>query len=406
MPVDIPKNPKVYTTVYEDFRGVDFTNDPSNVWYRRSPDAVNMLPDEAGRPFKRTGWEIVLSVDDLAQKYYDDGATSEEEIQPTEATIRKCYYFEMYNSDHVVIFTNFGVFFYRDGELLSSADILETKTETGELSYDKSVIDSYYRAFFFEGGGERAFYIYGDFKVWKYYYGKYDKDDTGEDQFYFRQVETYIPRVNISVDAKHVSGEPLENVNLFSDFVAEEYQNNEYKSIDRSEGHAPRTSITGASVIVDDIAFTTIASAEGAYVFTYTEADHSWLLSGDQVYISNYGITLAYTGAITDGATITVEMLVQPRINLGRTITDITGMKVYVSHTTQFDTPLTIIASGTPSASQCKIATESGGSYLTFSRFENPLVSGEDAIRVIFPRSLAASTQRSDEVRGLTATAT
>ena len=225
-------------------------------------------------------------------------------------------------------------------------------------------------------------------------------------QFYFRQVETYIPRVNIAVDAKHVSGEPFEDVNLFSDFVAEEYQDNEYKSVDRSEGRAPRTSITGATVYVDDTAFTSLASAEGTYVFTYTEADHSWLLSGDQVYISNYGITLAYTGTIADGATITVEMLIQHRINLGRTITDITGMKVFVSHNTQFDTELTIIASGTPSASQCKLVTESGGSYLTFSRSENPLVGGEDAIRVIFPRSLAASTQRSDEVRGLTATAT
>lgn len=406
MPVNVPENPKVYTTKYEDFKGVDFTNDPSNVWYRRSPEAVNMLPDEAGRPFKRTGWEIVLPVSALAQKYYDDGATSTGEVKPTEATIRKCYYFEMYNSDHIVIFTNFGVFFYRDGELLSSEDILETKTETGDLSYDQSVIDSFYRAFFFEGGGERAFYIYGDFKVWKYYYGKYDKDDTGEDQFYFRQVETYIPRVNISVDAKHVSGEPLEDVNLFSDYVAEDYQNNEYKAVDYSENHAPRTSITGASVIVDDTAFTSLANEQGTYVFTYTEADHSWLLSGDQVYISNYGITLANANAIPDNATITVEMLVTHRVNLGRVITDITGMQVWVSHTTQFDTELEIIAGGTPSATQCKLVTETGGSYLVFNHSEYPLVSGEDAIRVIFPRSLAAATTQTVTFTNQTATAT
>lgn len=406
MLLNIPENPKVLTTKYENFKGVDFTNDPSNVWYRRSPDAVNMLPDEAGRPFKRTGWEVAISAAQLAQKYYSDGATATGEIKPTEATIRKCYYFEMAGYDHIVIFTNFGVFFYRDGELLSSEDILETKTETGELSYNKSVIDSYYRAFFFEGGGERAFYIYGDFKVWKYYYGKHDKEDTGADQFYFRQVETYIPRVNIAVDAKHVSGEPFEDVNLFSDFVSEEYQDNEYKSIDRSQDHEPRTSISGASVIVDDIAFTSFASAEGTYTFTYTEADHSWLLSGDQVYISNYGITLANVNAIPDAATITVEMLKEHRINLGRTVTDITGMKVFVSRNTQFDTELTIIAGGTPTSSQCKLSTDTGGSYLTFAQSELPLVSGEDCIKVIFPRSLAAATQRSIESRGLTATAT
>jgi hypothetical protein len=124
------------------------------------------------------------------------------------------------------------------------------------------------------------------------------------------------------------------------------------------------------------------------------------------VYISNYGITLANANAIPDAATITVEMLKEHRINLGRTVTDITGMKVFVSRNTQFDTELTIIASGTPTSSQCKLSTDTGGSYLTFAQSELPLVSGEDCIKVIFPRSLAAATQRSVESRGLTATAT
>lgn len=390
MPLEIPKDPKTYTTVYENFKGVDFTNDPSNVWQKRSPEAVNMMPDESGRPFKRTGWEIVLSSDDLAQKYYDDGATGVGEGKPSETTIRKCYYFEMAGFDHIVIFTNYGVFFYRNGDLLSSVDIASGSNPSSNLSYDKSVIDSYYRAFFFEGGGTRAFYIYGNFKIWKYYW-----DDSGS-KFKFEQAETYIPRVNISIDPKHEDGQAFEDVNLFSDFVAEEYQNNLYKTIDRSAGHAPRTSITGATVYVDDYAFTTYAENDGTYVFTYDSANASWLLSGDQVYISNYGITLNTTAAIPNNATITVEMLRVFRIDLGRTITSITGMKVYVSHSTQFDTELTIEASSSPpsSASKCTITTGAGGSYLQFYQSELPLVAGEDAIRVIFPRNLAATTLR------------
>ena len=57
MALEIPKNPKVYTTKYENFRGVDFTNNPTKVRYRRSPSGKNMLPDASGVPFKRHGWK-------------------------------------------------------------------------------------------------------------------------------------------------------------------------------------------------------------------------------------------------------------------------------------------------------------------------------------------------------------
>ena len=395
MPITVPESPKVLTTTYENFKGVDFTNDPSNVWYRRSPDAVNMLPDEAGRPFKRTGWEIAVSASDFAAKYAADKSTT----APAEVGIRRCYYFTLHGLDHVVIFTGLGVYVYRqneDGtsELISSVDM------GNNLSYEPALVESYDRAFFFEGGGKAGFYIYGGFSVWKYHY---------DDGFKWEQAETYIPRVNISIDAKHVSGTALEGVNLFSDYVYEEYQDSNYlyisgtPAITDSEGQ-PLT----ASLSVDESTFITLASTPQTYTFTYTSAEHSWLLSGDKVLISNYGITVGYVGDMVDGARITVTVAGGSRINLGRTITDITGMRVYVSRTTQFDTELNIVVSSSPpsSPSQCTLNTLSGGSYIQFYQTEYPLVSGEDAIRVQFPRNLAATTAPRTPQVTLTATAT
>lgn len=57
MPLQTPEEPKVYTTVYKNFKGVDFTADQARVYNRRSPDAVNILPDDGGIPYKRTGWK-------------------------------------------------------------------------------------------------------------------------------------------------------------------------------------------------------------------------------------------------------------------------------------------------------------------------------------------------------------
>lgn len=70
MPVSVPNSPKVLTTKYQNWRGVDYTNDPSNVWYRRSPNGLNMLPNLDGQPFKRNGWKVELSTDDFVEAKY------------------------------------------------------------------------------------------------------------------------------------------------------------------------------------------------------------------------------------------------------------------------------------------------------------------------------------------------
>ena len=66
MPISVPNSPKVLTTKYQNWRGVDYTNDPSNVWYRRSPNGLNMLPNLDGQPFKRHGWKVEFIPDDFA----------------------------------------------------------------------------------------------------------------------------------------------------------------------------------------------------------------------------------------------------------------------------------------------------------------------------------------------------
>ena len=375
MAMEIPKAEKIYTTKYADFRGVDFTDDPSNVWYRRSPDAVNMLPDESGKPFKRTGWEIAVSASDMATLY----STDNNKAAPSEVTVNKCHYFELAGQDHIIIFTNIGVFFYREGELSSSKSL----DANNVISYDQDLINSYDRSFFFEGGGKSAFYTYGGFKIWKYAY-----DDTNG--FTWQVVEPYIPRVNIGVDARHEVGAGLEAVNMLSDFICEEFTDNVYLEITSQS-----TNVTGASLSVDVTLFTSVITLPSdftgypaTYVFTYSGSDHSWLLDGDQVLLSYYGISI--NANPLDGDTITIVLNYVKRINLPKKILDKTGMKVYVSTTTQFDTQL-VLEDNPPSHTSdgyCTLVTpQSGNSYIVFYKEWLPLVEGEDAIRVVYPRN-------------------
>lgn len=52
----------INTRVYEKFKGVDFTTDPSMVESYRSPWAVNMISDKGGMPEKRAGWRKLLQI--------------------------------------------------------------------------------------------------------------------------------------------------------------------------------------------------------------------------------------------------------------------------------------------------------------------------------------------------------
>lgn len=52
-------NAKLRSKAYTAFRGCDFTTDPAEIDDSRSPDALNMIADEAGFPVKRCGWRVM-----------------------------------------------------------------------------------------------------------------------------------------------------------------------------------------------------------------------------------------------------------------------------------------------------------------------------------------------------------
>ncbi len=49
----------LYTKVYHQFSGVDFTTDDTNISDSRSPDSLNLIADAAGFPEKRVGWRTI-----------------------------------------------------------------------------------------------------------------------------------------------------------------------------------------------------------------------------------------------------------------------------------------------------------------------------------------------------------
>lgn len=57
------KRSAIRTTIYTDFKGVDFSTDASLVSPSRSPWAVNLLADTGGMPEKRPGWRVLQEVE-------------------------------------------------------------------------------------------------------------------------------------------------------------------------------------------------------------------------------------------------------------------------------------------------------------------------------------------------------
>ena len=380
MPINVPDNQKIFTTTYENFKGVDFTNDPSNVWYRRSPDGLNLLPDESGKPYKRHGWKKEVTAEQFANLYAADNNA----VAPSEISIRKCYYFQLAGLDHLVVFTNYGVFIYREEEGTDARGVLmssKTMNPQSMISYDKDMIESWDRAYFFEGNGKAAFYIYGGYKIWEYSY------NTDTEKYEWNPVEPYIPTVNIAVDAKHLSGEAYETVNMLSDYIAESFQNNVFATV---TGRS--TTVPQATVRVTEIQFLSLLWEEGTYVFTYTNEDHSWLYGGDKVQISDYGITIDKTPQ--DGNTITVTVSTVTRINLPKMITSTEGMQVWAAEDYAFNKRLTLhsVEPASPQMYDCTLITVGSNSYLKFYKEFLPLVDGEDAIKVIYPRNAVETT--------------
>lgn len=62
--ISVPlSGPSVYTTKYVNFKGVDFSTDPTQISESRSPYAPNLISDGGGFPEKRPGWRTLYSLD-------------------------------------------------------------------------------------------------------------------------------------------------------------------------------------------------------------------------------------------------------------------------------------------------------------------------------------------------------
>ena len=259
MPLTVPAAPKVRTTRYENFKGVDFTNDATNIWYRRSPSAVNMISDEAGRPFKRTGWAEVVNEDNFREVYV--ASRHEDFPEYIDFEITMCYYFTLAGDNHIIVFTNVGVFKYVNNEL----SLIDSDSNH---KYEQLFIDSYQRGFFFEGGGTSAFYIYGQPRiVWKYYY------DKANDEYKCEITEPTIPSVIVGADAQG-AGTMLQPFNLLGGLAYIEYQNNTYDNNNTKRVDLP-VNVAQSAIGTEDIQVWTSTTTQFDTELTIHTSDYS-----------------------------------------------------------------------------------------------------------------------------------
>jgi len=408
MAIELPASPKVYTTKYTNFKGVDFTNDPTNVWYRRSPSGVNMLPDASGRPFKRHGWSILLSNNDLCDALslfgYEEVTLTEDEfnadktryfvlvsteyVRCTDASvyddeetyyiriypqggddplgeppiITKCSYFELAGVDHIVIFTDKGVIFY-NGEVTA-------------VNTDYDCYTGYDRSFFFEGDGTSAFYIYGNFKVWRY-----------ESDFILHDASSQVtvPTVLIGAEANCV-GTMHEGYNLLGTRASVEYCDKDLFAFWGTDK---------LSFEVDKTTFTTAHAKNYSMTYTYKTVGGTttWYdTSNTAVTLSTHGITVYTAPKVGDQIFVVNAHGVLFPNNVS--IAQYEEVSIFGTKTDkQFGYEMETINTGTPSVGQCLLHPdtitdnrERQQAWVEFSPSESfTSVDGEDYIKAIFP---------------------
>jgi len=345
---EIPAAPRIYTTTYDNFRGVDFTNDSTNVWRKRSPSAVNMLPDASGRPFKRKGWEILISQEQLC-----------EQLGVASCSINKCAWFELAGRDHLAIFTDVGVVFY-NGEFTA-----QNKDYDCYMGFDRS--------FFFEGGGTAAFYIYGNFKVWRY-----------EADFQLHDVTPIltVPRVLVSTDADG-TGTVYESYNLLGHMISMEF---------RSMSLFTYWGSDGLVFSVSD-GFTTGKTQNDVPLFRWSYNGSSWQTEDGGVAFDSTNINVVSQPNEGDEIVILYIYGVMLANNVSQNALQGEGqISVRTSVSTQFDHELEIVtATETLTTENCKLFTDmvadrtGSRAWIQFGKMWNEIVTGEDFIKVTFP---------------------
>lgn len=221
---EIPAAPRIYTTTYDNFRGVDFTNDPTNVWSHRSPNAKNMIPDLSGRPWKRTGWKIVKTAQDFKDVYNTTKGYDPEDADYFTGKVipQKTSYFELGGEDYLAITNNLGLFIYSKFIGTSAADkpylifidryYGEEDTPSESTSTITTIAPDANRSFFFEGNGKAGFYIFctaGTGLSAKTSLFRFDGEK-------LRIVDPYVPRLLIGTSPTEVSGTFYESPNMLT----------------------------------------------------------------------------------------------------------------------------------------------------------------------------------------------
>ena len=306
MPIDVPSNPKVYTTVYDNFKGVDFTNDSTNIWRRRSPTGLNMLPDASGRPFKRHGWEILLKNEDICTAIGVDSCV-----------IMKCAYFELAGVDHIIVFTDNGLLIY-NGDINTAVNGISGVTA---ISTDRDCYTSYDRCFFFEGGGKSAFYIYGNYRVWIYDATFALRDATSE---------CYVPTVIYTAEAD-CTGQTNEAYNLLTSLASVEYNNNNLFTYWGTDGLIFE--------VKDEWKTGKTQGNPSYYEWEYDASNSTWVTKAGETAFDSNNIVASNP---SDGNKIVIvyaKGLMLPN-NVDETSQG-ESVKVYTSNITQFDTEIT-----------------------------------------------------------------
>ena len=73
--MNIPNNPKLYYSYYNNLKGADYSVDATECDKSRSPNMVNMISDDGGNPVKRLGWRKVNTIGSNIQGIYLSGDT-------------------------------------------------------------------------------------------------------------------------------------------------------------------------------------------------------------------------------------------------------------------------------------------------------------------------------------------
>jgi len=215
MALEVPAESTKYTTVYANWKGVDYTSDPSLVYKRRSPTGVNMMPTLDGSPVKRPGWKRVLD-----SKAFTELSPNYEVETFTIDTLRS---FVLSGLEHLIIFTNVGVYIYTEKGLARICDPMDAN-----------------RSFFFEGGATAGYYLYGtdtndasdpegngDNVIYVYgfkegYIPTSSTTYSDDEGFYCDKMEPTIPRI-ITGRLPTGGGNALQNVNMLTTYRTEDF---------------------------------------------------------------------------------------------------------------------------------------------------------------------------------------